>query len=1185
MSSRRIIVTSLLFLLLSLSLPGFATTILVPAGQPTIQAGINAAVAGDIVQVSAGTYYENINFSGKAITVTSASGPAATIIDGSKNSSATVTFDSNEKSTSVLSGFTLRGGSYDEVSISSASPTIKGNIILGSSQYYSYGIYIQTGSGTIQGNLISDASYGGIISYSGKGSKISGNIIANNIGVGIAVQYSSATDILQQNTIIGNRNGGLYYYSFGTNGLTLIQNLIAANVNTGIDVVGNGAPVTMVSNTIANNQPSCCGSAASEIQLDQFNAKTAIRNNLVVAMGEAPAFSCQSEVTTPVIANNDVFAAINSSYSGSCTDPTGTSGNISFDPLFVDSLSSVYLLQSGSPVINAGLNAVSGEPPKDMVGNARVLGGTIDIGANEYAATNALALSSYSLRFPSEQVGNSSSPKTITLTNNTASAVTLNLIATNLNFSQTNNCGASLAAAASCQVKVTFAPLTGGLVDGVLGIFTSATVNPLAVELVGTGLVPQIQFYANFYFYGQVIGTSNKQSGTLTNVGNAPLTISSITYSGASDFVESNTCPAAPNTLAAQASCAISVTYVPTILGQESGTITISANVIPASQNYYVNGSSVSAGKPTLSPTTLTFPTTLVGHSSASQTVILTNTGTGPFTITSIYSQGDFPETNNCPATLAVSASCKFTITYTPSQEGNEYGYLNIFNDSAYPASMQLTGTGQAAVPALTSLSIGSLPAGSQDTYIAVLGSGFVYGSQVLANGVPLPCCGYVTGNTQINVTIPASMLASAGTFEISVYTPAPGGGTSNSLPLVVYQPINYKYKAATYNYRTITGANLNLVSGSAQITSPFPIQFGGGSYTNLLVGEGGTVSFSNFANEYNTSIPNTDTPTLVAPFWTYLYAFGPSTGTDNNGFWEVTGSIPNRQLVIEWRDVSICCETTATVTFQVVFLEGNGEILFNYADTIFGGTYVGYDNGATATSGVQVTTGVGTQYSYDKPSLLSQTALLWYPSSPTATLSSTSLGFGYHQIGSKSLAQKVTLTNGGIAPLVISSIATGNPDFTLTSNCPTTLASLKSCNIQLFFSPSLPSAETATLTITDNASNTQTASLTGIGTITTTVVYPIMANFGSVTAGTTSTLPVVLANGGNIPLTIQSITASPSVYTETNNCGASLAAGASCTVNVTFAPVLTGNVAGTISMALNSKPAVAEVTLAGSGK
>ncbi|HMB83573.1 MAG TPA: hypothetical protein VKI40_05915 [Terriglobales bacterium] len=84
---------------------------------------------------------------------------------------------------------------------------------------------------------------------------------------------------------------------------------------------------------------------------------------------------------------------------------------------------------------------------------------------------------------------------------------------------------------------------------------------------------------------------------------------------------------------------------------------------------------------------------------------------------------------------------------------------------------------------------------------------------------------------------------------------------------------------------------------------------------------------------------------------------------------------------------------------------------------------------------------------------------------------------------------------------------------------------------------------------------------------------------------GTTSTLPVVLANGANRPLTIQQITASPSVYTETNNCGSSLAAGASCTVSVTFTPVQQGNVTGKLSMGLNGKPVVTEVKLVGSGQ
>ena len=54
-----------------------ATIIHVPTDQPTIQAAINAAVNGDTVQVSPGIYHENINFMGKAITVTSTTGPPA----------------------------------------------------------------------------------------------------------------------------------------------------------------------------------------------------------------------------------------------------------------------------------------------------------------------------------------------------------------------------------------------------------------------------------------------------------------------------------------------------------------------------------------------------------------------------------------------------------------------------------------------------------------------------------------------------------------------------------------------------------------------------------------------------------------------------------------------------------------------------------------------------------------------------------------------------------------------------------------------------------------------------------------------------------------------------------------------------------------------------------------------------
>src|SRR5262245_49247689 len=74
-----------------------AGTIHVPADQPTIQSGIDAAVDGDTVLVAPGLYVERIWFMGKAITVKSSGGPAVTVIDGSgPGPSSVVTFAAGE---------------------------------------------------------------------------------------------------------------------------------------------------------------------------------------------------------------------------------------------------------------------------------------------------------------------------------------------------------------------------------------------------------------------------------------------------------------------------------------------------------------------------------------------------------------------------------------------------------------------------------------------------------------------------------------------------------------------------------------------------------------------------------------------------------------------------------------------------------------------------------------------------------------------------------------------------------------------------------------------------------------------------------------------------------------------------------------------------------------------------------
>jgi hypothetical protein len=103
------------------SIPVSGQIIHVPGDQPTIQAGINAAVDGDVVLVAEGTYYENINFLGKKITVVShyyLDGKERhirkTIIDGSQPANpdfaSVVSFMSGEDTNSVLCGFTITGG-------------------------------------------------------------------------------------------------------------------------------------------------------------------------------------------------------------------------------------------------------------------------------------------------------------------------------------------------------------------------------------------------------------------------------------------------------------------------------------------------------------------------------------------------------------------------------------------------------------------------------------------------------------------------------------------------------------------------------------------------------------------------------------------------------------------------------------------------------------------------------------------------------------------------------------------------------------------------------------------------------------------------------------------------------------------------------------------------------------------
>jgi len=155
----------------------FSTIINVPADQPSIQEGINAAVDTDTVLVQSGTYYEHINYNGKLITVASlfittqdTTYISQTVINSTELSESIIVFESGENATAVLIGFTVQYGYTDlgggGIYCISSSPRLENLIIKNNFAFFGGGIYCENDSSPYLVNvIISDnnaASGGGI---------------------------------------------------------------------------------------------------------------------------------------------------------------------------------------------------------------------------------------------------------------------------------------------------------------------------------------------------------------------------------------------------------------------------------------------------------------------------------------------------------------------------------------------------------------------------------------------------------------------------------------------------------------------------------------------------------------------------------------------------------------------------------------------------------------------------------------------------------------------------------------------------------------------------------------------------------------------------------------------------------------------------------------------------------------
>lgn len=306
------------------------------------------------------------------------------------------------------------------------------------------------------------------------------------------------------------------------------------------------------------------------------------------------------------------------------------------------------------------------------------------------------------LNFGNQNDGTTSAPQTITVTNTGNTNLNISSVAISgpnqSDFKETNTCStAAIVPQSTCTITVTFSPTISGTENATVLLTDDAPDSPESTSLtgIGVGSGPAVTISpTSLTFTTQLVNsTSPPQSVTLSNVGNGPLTITSIVSSG--DFAQTNTCGTTVN---AGASCTISVTFTPTTVNTRTGSITVTDNAPGSPQVVSLTGTGTYV---TYTPTSLSFGTVSVGQSSAPQTITLTNHAGTALTIKSVTTTGvdnsDFIQTNTCGTSLAKLSSCTITVTFKPLITGSLTANVTIsdFMGGNATQNIPLSGTGQ----------------------------------------------------------------------------------------------------------------------------------------------------------------------------------------------------------------------------------------------------------------------------------------------------------------------------------------------------------------------------------------------------------------------------------------------------------------------------------------------------------
>jgi len=919
-----------------------------------------------------------------------------------------------------------------------------------------------------------------------------------------------------------------------------------------------------------------------------------------------------------------------------------------FDPVAgnnVVAINGTYtLVSSASPtklVTSVPTGASTGPiTVSNPIGSATSASNFIVNGSSGGSGGPIATLNPHALSFLALAVGSASTTQSITLTNTGGAdlhfSTPLTYGAHANDFSITSNtCASALIANASCAISISFAPGATGNRSAALIIFSDATNGSQSVTLSGVGAVgTAVVTPGALTFADQLINTTGAtQNVTVTNSGGSALTVSNVTFTGnnAGDFVvATNGCSVA---VAAGASCAIGIAFHPTATGARTGTLQIASDASNGVQQVSLGGAGI-APAASMAPSSLSFGNQLLGATSTSRSLTITNSGTAPLTVGAVTIGGTNPgdylvSGNTCTSAIAVNAACAISVTFTPTATGSSAATLQVSTDAATGTQwIPLTGTGIAPLISVTPASnafgnvlINTVSAaktftvtnsGSAPLTVGMLSFSGVNASDFTISNVVCAGTLAIGANCTISATFrPAATGLRVATLQIE-------SDANNGVQQVSLSGTGVAPAASAAPASVSFGNQLLNTTSTAQVvtvtnTGTSPLTVG-----TLSLSGSNPADFSVTANTCIAAVPvaaNCAVSVTFHPTATGVRAANLQIASDaNNGTQQVSLTGTSVAPIASASPASLAFGNqlvSADSPAKVVTITNSGSSPL----TVGTPTFTGTDNADfmvsanTCTAAVDVSQNCSISVIFTPGAAGSRSATLQIPSDANngvqtvsltgtgivaiAAASPATLSYGNQLLNAASSAQVITVTNSGQSPLTISGTnltGSNTGDFAVTGNsCSTALNYNASCTIGVAFTPAATGARNATLNIASNASNgVQTVALTGTGTAPNLSVAPGSLGFGNQLLNSASTVrTLTLTNSGTAPLNIGTLTLSGSNASNfaANGCsGTAVAVGANCTVSLTFTPSAIGSRSATLQIASDATSGTQTISLSGTG-